>query len=69
MTTKELLEIVERRGLKVLLRDGEPFLHRPKGNKGVTDRLLSVLKRHREPIVSLLSKQGSLFTEEKGAYG
>ena len=57
MTTKELLLIVERRGLRVVVENGRPILKRPNGNAGVTDALLAVLKRHREKIIELKSKE------------
>lgn len=56
MTTKQLLAIVEERGLKIVLQDGRPVLKRPQGNEGVTDKLLAVLKYHREQIIRELQK-------------
>lgn len=58
MTTQQVLEIVKKRGLKIVITDGRPVLKRPAGNDAVTDKLLAVLKRHRERIVSLLSPHG-----------
>lgn len=57
MTTKELLEIVKRRGLSIVLHEGRPILQRPLENDKVTDKLLSVLKIHRERIIQELSKE------------
>lgn len=56
MTTKELLDIVKQRGLLIVLQEGRPILQRPPGNDKVTDKLLSVLKIHRERIIQELSK-------------
>lgn len=56
MSTKELLSIVERRGLKVMLRDGRPYLVPGAGSKEVTDKLLAVLKIHRDQIIRTLSE-------------
>lgn len=56
MSTKEVLNIVKERGLEIVLKDGRPVISKPAGNDGVTDRLLSVLKRHRERIIEELSK-------------
>lgn len=50
MTTKEVLEIVESRGLKIVLKDGHPVLVKPNGGI-VTDKLLAVLKVHRDRII------------------
>lgn len=60
MSTKELLEIVKRRGLRIVVEDGRPILKRPQGNQGVTDRLLAVLKRHKDRIVELLSNAAAI---------
>jgi hypothetical protein len=68
MTTDELLQLVEARGLKVVLKDGQPVLVRTRGNEGVTDSLLKVLKRHRAWIIAKLTPppaQGGLFGAEK----
>ena len=51
MTTQKLLEIVHERGLKIELRDGRPVLIRNGNNDAVTDKLLAVLKIHRERII------------------
>lgn len=56
MSTKEVLEIVKKRGLRIVLKDGAPVLVRRSDNSGVTDSLLAVLKRHREWIIKELSK-------------
>ncbi len=58
MSTRELLKLVEERGLKVAVRDGRPVLVRAAGSEAVTDKLLAVLKRHRQAIVELLAKDG-----------
>jgi hypothetical protein len=57
MTTKELLKIVESRGLKITLIDGRPVLEGAKGHPAVTDSLLSVLRFHRERIVDHLKRE------------
>ena len=57
MTTTKLMLIVAKRGLSIILNNGRPELVRPAGNKGVTDALLAVLKRHRERIIEMLSAQ------------
>lgn len=57
MSTNELLEIVKNRGLKIVLVDGRPILKRPGDNDAVTDKLLNVLKLHRERIISMLAKE------------
>jgi hypothetical protein len=59
MSTREVLEVVKGRGLRIELRDGAPVLIRPTGSPEVTDRLLNVLKFHRDPIIKLL-KEGRL---------
>lgn len=67
MTTEELLAIVERRGLKIELREGRPVIVRnPADPRAVTDRLLSVLTIHRQRIIELLSKpkQTEMFKRE-----
>ena len=58
MSTKELLEIVKARGLKVVLVDGQSRLERLKGSTAVTDNLLSVLRFHRERIIDMLEREG-----------
>jgi hypothetical protein len=55
MTTRELLKLVEGRGLKLGLVEGRPVLLRAAGNPAVTDKLLAVLRIHRERIVRELS--------------
>jgi hypothetical protein len=59
MTTRELLIIVERRGMRVVVEDGRPILLRQGSKDGVTDRLLAVLKRHREKIIALKTSRKS----------
>ena len=54
MSTKQLMEIVKQRGLRIELKDGRPVLMKPDGNGGVTDQLLKVLKFHRERIIEIL---------------
>jgi hypothetical protein len=54
MSTKELLEIVKSRGLRIVLRDGRPVLEGASGNPAVTDKLLSALRFHRERIIEIL---------------
>jgi hypothetical protein len=57
MTTKEVLEIVKARGLKIVLNGDRPEID-PQGKKGViTDKLLSVLKIHRERIIEILKRE------------
>lgn len=56
MTTDELLKIVEERGLRIELKEGRPVLVRPEGKGDVTDRLLAVLKVHRDWIIERLKK-------------
>jgi hypothetical protein len=56
MSTRQLLEIVKERGLKIVLDGDKPILKRPNGNEGVTDKLLACLKRHRENIIAILKK-------------
>lgn len=70
MTTDELLKIVEARGLKVKLQNGQPVLVREHGDQSATPKLLAVLKRHRDRIIAKLSPQVTLFDEPKQtAYG
>jgi hypothetical protein len=57
MSTKELLEIVVSRGLKIRLVDGRPVLVRAHGSPAVTDNLLSVLRFHRERIIDHLKRE------------
>lgn len=57
MSTPELMQLVKDRGLRIKLSsDGRPVLDGAAGNPAVTDRLLAVLKIHRERIVELLKK-------------
>ena len=56
MSTRELLNIVEKRGLRIVLKDGRPVLEGAAANPAVTGKLLAVLKIHRERIVSLLDR-------------
>ena len=55
MNTKQLLQLVAERGLKIELVDGRPVLRGAANNPKVTDRLLAVLKFHRERIIAQLS--------------
>lgn len=55
MTTDEVLKIVKERGLTVELRDGRP--HLIGSGPEVTDRLLAVLKLHREWIIERLKNE------------
>jgi hypothetical protein len=55
MNTRELLVIVEDRGLRIEVREGQPILVRPQGKGEVTDELLAVLKHHRQRIIEILS--------------
>ncbi len=60
MTTKRLLEIVKERGLRIVLDGDRPILKRPHGDTvAVTDKLLAVLKIHRERIVEELKRENS----------
>jgi hypothetical protein len=68
VTTEQLLAIVERRGLKIILVQGRPVLTRPHGNKGVTDNLPRVLKRHRERIIEKLSSKPTNLFPQGGNY-
>lgn len=56
MTTKELLAICKRRGLSITVKDGQPVIVAPTDRSAVTDKLLAVLKRHRERIIETLGK-------------
>ena len=38
MTTPELLKIVANRGLKIILRDGQPMIVKPDGNQAVSGK-------------------------------
>jgi hypothetical protein len=58
MTTKEVLEIVKARGLKIVLDGDRPIIQRKKGDPSVTDNLLSVLRIHRERIIEILKREG-----------
>lgn len=59
MTTNELLEIAKKRGLKIIVKEGRPMIVNPPSG-AVTDRLLAVLKIHREKIIAMLSPKGKL---------
>jgi hypothetical protein len=56
MSTRELLRIVKERGLSIELRDGRPVLIRNGKDAAVTDKLLAVLKIHRDRIIKDLSR-------------
>lgn len=56
MSTDQLIEIVQRRGLILKLVDGQPVITRPGGKGELTDNLLKVLKHHRERIIERLSR-------------
>lgn len=56
MSTKELLNIVAKRGLRLGLKEGRPVIRQPVPPGAVTDKLLAVLTRHREGIMVELSK-------------
>lgn len=59
MSTQEVLKIVEARGLSIVLDNGRPVIKRARDNHGaITDKLLAVLKRHRERIIAHLSRAG-----------
>lgn len=66
MSTEKVMEIVRKRGLRIELKDGQPVLKRPAGNKNVTDSLLAVLKLHRERIVRLLEKERRFARKKRG---
>lgn len=55
MTTRQLLTIVQERGLRVVVKNGLPVIVTNGKREQVTDKLLAVLKRHRERIIELLS--------------
>lgn len=55
MNTKQLLKIVEDRGLQIVLKEGRPVITKPLGSTALTDKLLAVLKVHRERIIEFLS--------------
>lgn len=55
MTTEDVLKIVEKRGLKIALRNGQPVLEKAAGSASVTDELLAVLKFHRQRIIDKLT--------------
>jgi hypothetical protein len=57
MTTDELLRIVEQRGLRVVLKDGQPVICGAKSNPAATERLLAVLRLHRERIIAMLKSR------------
>lgn len=56
MTTKEVLEIVKARGMRIEIRDGRPVLIRKDNETDKLDKLLAVLAFHRERIIQELSK-------------
>lgn len=66
MSTQELLKIVSKRGLTLGLKEGRPVIRQPVPPGAVTDKLLAVLKRHREGIMVELSKAEG---REPGAEG
>jgi hypothetical protein len=55
MSTSKLLQIVKARGLRLELRDGRPVIVKGVGDH-CTDKLLAVLKIHREKIIEALKK-------------
>jgi hypothetical protein len=56
MTTREVMKIAEERGFKVVLApDGHPVLQGDRAN--VTDKLMAVLKIHREAIILILTEE------------
>ena len=55
MTTKEVLEILKARGIRVVLEDGRPVLKSPPAGS-VTPELLAVLKFHRQWIIEMLKR-------------
>lgn len=56
MSTEQLLKIVKDRGLSIAIKEGRPVLVNAANNPAVTDKLLAVLKRHRDRIIDLLSR-------------
>ena len=56
MSTSELLDIVRKRGLRIVLENGKPVLKRA-NREQVTDNLLAVLKVHRERIIKMLEER------------
>lgn len=54
MTTDELLEAVERRGLTIKVKDGQPHLSGPEEKK--TKPLLAMLSERRQEIVERITK-------------
>lgn len=55
MSTDEVLNIVKRRGLTLTIAtDGRPVIKNGAGNPNVTDKLLAVLKIHRDRIIERL---------------
>jgi len=57
MSTRQVLDIVKARGLRIDLVDGRPVI-RCTDRTAVTDALLSVLKIHREKIIEALKADG-----------
>jgi hypothetical protein len=58
LTTKELMEIVKQRGLRIVIVDGQLIIKKPVGNENVTDELVRVLKRRKEQIIAFLKSEG-----------
>ena len=56
MSTQQLMEIVNKRGLRIELKDGGPVIVCGDGRREVTDALLAVLKFHREKIIDMLKE-------------
>jgi hypothetical protein len=58
MSTRELLRIVDARGLRIELRNGAPVLRVNEGQKQMaTKELLKVLKIHRPRIIEILKAE------------
>ncbi len=54
MNTRQLMAIVQARGLKIEMHDGRPVIV-PNGHRAeVTDALLAVLKVHKDRIIAIL---------------
>jgi hypothetical protein len=56
MNTRQLLEIVKSRGMRIKIEDGRPILIRNAGDGWKPGPLLAVLALHRERIIKELSK-------------
>lgn len=54
MSTQELLRIVQERGLKLELREGQPMIVGPRDKEHITDELIAVLKIHKPRIIEML---------------